>query len=242
MLLTSEKTFKKILNIKNLIKDNLSLLILIPTIFGGAIQFIQLSAISPSLIKFFSLNQLIIDGLFIIIYFSLIIALPYYIAYKTMSFTKNLPPKKLKIIRFIFILLIIITFLFNIFFHKLFSINNIYEILSQFISFFIYGCGFFIRSHKDLNNFSNDEEKKINQLNIFILITILIMGLILASSSFIKTMNSIPIDNFELLEKKYKSKGKLEILYFNDKYIFFKIKSTKESSTKIHIEKMESVL
>jgi len=242
MLLTSEKTFKKILNIKNLIKDNLSLLILIPTILGGAIQFIQLSVISPSLIKFFSLNQLIIDGLFIIIYFSLIIVLPYFIAYKTMSFTKKLSPKKLKIIRIIFIILIIITFLFNVFFHKLFSINNIYEFLSQFISFYIYGCGFFIRSPEDLNNFSNIEEKKINQLNIYMLITILVMGLLLASLSFIKIMSFIPIDNFELLEKKYKSRGKLEILYFNDKYIFFKIKSTKESNTKIHIEKMESVL
>ena len=47
-------------------RENLSLIILIPTILGGLWQFISLADISMSYIRFFSLTQLVVDGILIL--------------------------------------------------------------------------------------------------------------------------------------------------------------------------------
>ena len=58
---------------------DLSLIILLPTFLGGIWQLLELSSISTSFIRFFSISQLIPDGLlilfiFIIIYISVIVS------------------------------------------------------------------------------------------------------------------------------------------------------------------------
>jgi uncharacterized membrane protein YozB (DUF420 family) len=47
-------------------KDNLSLIILLPTILGGLWQLIELSSLSFSFVRFFSVTQLLPDGLLIL--------------------------------------------------------------------------------------------------------------------------------------------------------------------------------
>ena len=48
------------------IKSNLALIILVPTMLGGIWQLLELLNISPSFIRFFSVSQLIPDGLLIL--------------------------------------------------------------------------------------------------------------------------------------------------------------------------------
>lgn len=47
----------------NRIKDNLSMIVLLPTLLGGAWQLFELSSISTSFVRFFSVGQLIGDGI-----------------------------------------------------------------------------------------------------------------------------------------------------------------------------------
>ncbi|KAF2336880.1 hypothetical protein [Flavobacterium daemonense] len=56
----------------NSIKDNLSILILIPTIIGGIWQLLELSLISTSFIRFFSITQLVADGILILFIISIL--------------------------------------------------------------------------------------------------------------------------------------------------------------------------
>jgi len=48
------------------LKDNLSIIILIPTIIGGIWQLLELSSISTSFIRFFSISQLVADGILVL--------------------------------------------------------------------------------------------------------------------------------------------------------------------------------
>lgn len=242
MLEISENKINNLIELKNLLKDNLSLLILIPTVLGGILQLIQLLSISPALIRFFSLSQLIIDGLFIVIYFIIAVVIPYFAAYKFMAFTEKISSTKLKIVQIVCMVSIISTMIIHLLCGELFTVNVLYGFLFQIFTFFIYGCGLFIRSPIHINNFSEKTKNKIHRLNYFMIGLVTCFGLFLASSTFIKITHSIPIDNFHSLEKKYKSQGKVEILYFNDKYIFLRIESTIKDDSKIHIEKLESVL
>lgn len=47
-------------------KDNLSMLVILPTVLGGVWQVIELALVDPSYIRLFSINQLVPDGLSII--------------------------------------------------------------------------------------------------------------------------------------------------------------------------------
>lgn len=61
-------------NIKS-IRENISLIIIVPTILGGLLQLYNLSNISPEYIRFFSISQVVPDGLlFIVIAISFIVS------------------------------------------------------------------------------------------------------------------------------------------------------------------------
>ncbi|WP_212003015.1 hypothetical protein [Chitinophaga sp. HK235] len=63
----------KIAGIYVLIKDNLSVIVLLPALLGGIWQVMELLCIGPSYIRFFSVTQLIPDGLLILSIFLLIL-------------------------------------------------------------------------------------------------------------------------------------------------------------------------
>lgn len=62
------------------VKDNIQYIILLPTIFGGIWQLLELANISVSFIRFFSVSQLIADGLLM-----LFIAVFLYLGYKIVT-------------------------------------------------------------------------------------------------------------------------------------------------------------
>ncbi|ROI08813.1 hypothetical protein EGI11_05125 [Chryseobacterium sp. H3056] len=65
---------------------------IIPTVLGGILQAMQLVAISPALIRFFSVSQLISDGILIIGIIFLLMLLPYFLATLVLLFLEKLKP------------------------------------------------------------------------------------------------------------------------------------------------------
>lgn len=55
------------------LKENLSLILVLPTLIGGFWQLIELSTISTAYIRFFSISQVIPDGLLVLFVISLIV-------------------------------------------------------------------------------------------------------------------------------------------------------------------------
>jgi len=55
---------------KSWIKDNISIIILVPTFLGGMWQIIELASIGTPFIRFFSASQLVSDGLLILFIFA----------------------------------------------------------------------------------------------------------------------------------------------------------------------------
>ncbi len=239
MLEISKTHQEKAIEIKDLIKDNLSLFILIPTILGGLLQVIQISYISPSLLRFFSLSQLITDGLFVILYFIIVVFLPCLLAYRVMSFSKNLSMFYRRVIVVIFIVLYLSCMLIKLYYSKEFNSNHFYDFLFQIFTSFIYGCGLFIRYPK--TDQSQESKFEIQSFNLKLIIYGILYGIFLGYITFIQVTYTFPIDNFKVLEKKFEKTGKIKVLYFNDKYIFLEIDSKKKSGVKIHIEKLDSI-
>ncbi|MFC7772554.1 hypothetical protein [Flavobacterium sp. GCM10027622] len=238
MIEIPENSYQNLVKTKNQIKNNLPLLILIPTILGGLQQTIQLIIISPSLIRFFSISQLIADGLFILLYFTSIVILPLYIAKYIMKITNNLSNEIKLIISYFIIILQAINILIILFYNKETSSDTLLDFLHQVSIFFVFGCSIFLKIE---NNDNEQSIIKINKINWIVSLVIFFTGLTLSIIMFIKINITIPIDNFTKLEKKYGDIKNIEILYFNDKYIFLRVLN-KSSDHKIHIEKLDTVL
>ena len=72
------KTIKnRISYLSNLIKDNIAIIVLIPTVLGGLIQLFKLGMIDLRYIRYFSVTQLIPDGLLAILLLCIITAIVY---------------------------------------------------------------------------------------------------------------------------------------------------------------------
>ena len=69
MTINQEKSNNTLTLFIKFIKEYLSFILIIPTFLGGIWQIIELSSISISFIRFFSVTQLIADGLLIIVVF-----------------------------------------------------------------------------------------------------------------------------------------------------------------------------
>ncbi len=72
------KTIKnRISYLSNLIKDNIAIIVLIPTVLGGLIQLFKLGMIDLRYIRYFSVTQLVPDGLLAILLLCIITAIVY---------------------------------------------------------------------------------------------------------------------------------------------------------------------
>lgn len=77
-----------------LLRENISLIIIIPTVLGGLLQLYNLSNISPEYIRFFSLSQVVPDGLlFLVIAISFILSFEI-ITYFSYKFLKGIKQNK----------------------------------------------------------------------------------------------------------------------------------------------------
>lgn len=159
----------KLNKIYKTIQDNLAIVILLPTILGGLWQLIELSLLSFSFVRFFSVTQLLPDGL-IILSMLFLLYIPYYFGINKFklkfdrkilnlnvdrlkninNFIKNSLSSKLVYVEnpiyrkenIIFELLIVI--LIPIFFYLFFKFTNIYDELINDFNFIIFIFNFSI--------------------------------------------------------------------------------------------------
>ena len=210
-----------------LIRKNLNLILLVPTVIGGLWQLFELQGINTSFIRFFSITQVIADGLLILFVFSVM-----YLSFKFgIHLATNIErkPRALFIIRLIimpiFLLALIALFLIN--FNKNEEINIIllgsaFYSTILLISLFVEIIG----RQRIRRIFSN---KWFTELIFPIIIGLSLIGSVYFISftfkifhkSFLLPKNLENVKNIEcLVESKIET---FEILYLNDKYIFIEL-------------------
>jgi hypothetical protein len=224
----------------NQLKDHLPFVVLVPTILGGIWQIWELKRISVGFIRFFSITQLLSDGLLIL--FILFFIWLFFLIGSSMVHVRNREAKE-KIIDFhkrarrnvYFIFLIAV----------LFTVTPLFFSGEYFLLEFlvvVFSVGLTVSSIRTLliqgglNLFLRRLGRRGNNQLMVSLIKMLLTGSLIFS--FILIVNlankfhesyALP-SNFENTKslKKYVSRKKeidlkhIEILYFNDRYIFIK--------------------
>ena len=221
-------------------RENLSLIILIPTILGGLWQFISLADISMSYIRFFSLTQLVVDGILILSILFLII-LPSYLASWVMNEKDIQKSNKVsRVIKFILTVILGVFFIITTIigikktgYIDPFNLAASTALGTMIISIIL----FYVRKIK---------LKRQSKFYFVGYIMVFVLGYIihLASTTFNESY-LIPknLKNFRVLKKQLINQNEgsvINLKYFNDKYFFFEIK--RDSVTEIEILKFENLI
>ncbi|MFV8366605.1 hypothetical protein [Flavobacterium sp. XS1P27] len=75
---------ERLIKFYSTVKNNLSIILLVPTILGGIWQLLELSSMSTSFIRFFSLSQLVADGILILFVLTI-----FYLSYRLVGHSFN---------------------------------------------------------------------------------------------------------------------------------------------------------
>ncbi len=262
--------YKYLFNGLKNIKEYIGIIVLLPSLLGGIWQLYALSKISISYIRFFSISQLIPDGIIVFIFLiflfliiilniSLILDLLNLLNYlfkdylnKIKNIAYDTIERKSSLIKLLLIFClptIILFFLMILDIVYLKNINLFYKIL---INTFI--VALFIIYLYIIDTLKNKfiELKSLYSLNsIFILgITIIIFEHLLISfgTNYQLPQNLINIDEISEKIKKENSSNNIDILYMNDKYIFIRLITEKipngkiDTINKIKIIKFEDLI
>lgn len=236
------------------IKENLTVLVILPAFIGGLWQVFELTNISYAYIRFFSVSQMVADGILILfvgilssITFLIQIFLNIIFGRTNDSTSDDTPPTKKQIKRYFIICCCIYVFgllyfgLQYIFFeYKQFKDGSLFNdvlvvilttyVLSSLLNLWYINTTSFLKEFTSILN----------------LLLVVYYGLIFfyfcktIHSSFILNDKLANIENIQsMIKVKYPSKEN-EILYFNDKFIFLKTfdKKVIDSSTNKPIEKI----
>lgn len=250
------------------LKEYLSILIVIPAFIGGIWQSFELMSISIPYIRFFSISQIVSDGILILMF--IIIAFSYnFIGWfaDILFFEKGKPEpaevlsaedyeiykrKKLRYWLSFFIIAYVIIFglIYRLFDDK--------ATLTEFKGLFVMTFFYVFILNRSLDNcyfYAKDKHKKIfKACNGLLLVLYFVFALSFSKrihNLLIAPTNIINIEQVKMdVENKYPN-TKQELLYFNDKYIFIKIidkikmdkkgKVLKHTSEKIYIMKFETL-
>jgi hypothetical protein len=224
----------------NFVKDNLTMIAIIPTILGAIWQLYMLSSLSSNLVRFFSVSQLISDGILVLGFFIFPFIMSYQILMKRNTNEKKKEDINLTnadnisiIIVMIILILVFIRIVIN--FQKFIQLNDFESLFYiLFISGFIANIIFAV-----IYEFF----KSRNLVIIYSLCTF-IMGFCIACCAFYKTSKNVSnIYNFGKILNSIESKDcysrKPEVLYFNDKYIFIELEKNNKKS--ILIKKIDDL-
>lgn len=248
------------------VKNHLSTIILIPAFVGGIWQLIELMSISMPYIRFFSISQIVPDGLLILMFLS-------FVGISTMlpAFLDAILPKKKdrsnevvvasetklkrenkKNITFILFYFFVFyglgiayfTYLYQFFQSK--SSLNLHASMALVICLI---CNALLIKCSNLLAISNKENLKL--FNIPLLALYMLIGYFFCQrihNTFLLTDNLDNIENVQCVLKQKYPHSKNEILYFNDKYIFIDVtdtlkldQKTKKPREKIHIMELEKL-
>lgn len=209
------------------INENLSLLIAVPTILGGFKQFIILSVMSPSLLTFFSINQLLIDGVVAIIKLSASFFFVYLYRELIIDYCKEkkfYSEKKIWLVNYSLKLFMIFWFFIVI----TVDISFYVPPLADIMLFIIASLLIFIIVN--ISIYYNTKASK--RLAYFIIALFILLSDINEGKS---------IQNFEtitaLVRKKY---PEAKIKYFNDQFIFYDTRP-KYMNSEIVIKKIDDL-
>lgn len=224
----------------NFFKSNLPLFIILPSFLGGIWQILELSSIDLSYIRFFSINQIVPDGLlalFLLFWFFGLYKLIIFLPYPKLDFDNDEFKETpfISILFFNFIPFIAIILAYN-FIYK-FNYNSFFSILIN--SFLLAVIVFMILgiikqvdaylSHKNTfirKVFLHYDFRKIIFLIIVIFLSLPAFQMVRAARELV----SIPINlnNFNKatnkLSKDYKLSSHPKLLYFSKDYLFYEIK------------------
>jgi preprotein translocase subunit SecG len=244
------------------LKDNFNILVSIPPFLGAFWQLIELSKISFSYIRFFSISQLIADGaLFLILLIISTICVLLLIFFLKLNDKKNQEDtdesynnfftikKPKQILHVIFYILAFCSFI-PILYLNLYFINNLESI---FVLLFTLPINIFLieislvifKFSLEHNRNENMISKKISK---FIMSIFIILFSFFLINSYWNELNKLMIFpknlvNLNLIENKLKNNDKvksIKLLYANDKYIFYNI-IDKQENEKVKIIKFEDL-
>lgn len=245
----------KLKTVVDFLKEYLSIIIVVPAFIGGLWQAIELMSISVPYIRFFSISQIVPDGILILL-FMFCALLPFFFSMVMRYFFEPQKEinkrKKLKYgvhILLTFLVLSITYYLLN-----LRETNTVKSVLAEttIITCIIYGVYDFQNREYNSSDFFGKAMYKL--LNIPIFILYIVVGYYFCNQihkTFTITNNLENIKNIkEGIAHKFPN-TKQEIIYFNDKYIFIKIieklekdktgKILKHTKEKVYITKIESL-
>ncbi|MCT4327738.1 hypothetical protein [Chryseobacterium indologenes] len=201
------KFFETILanSLMTFLKEYFTIILFIPTLLGGLRQLYQLVSISPSLIQFFSISQLLIDGILIIIRVPLfLIGILLYGFYRVIKEDKR---ERIK-----FWIAVISGFIgFSAYCYKIGVEENYYQLVKNFITFATNISFIF------LYKFMGSAKNKIKAFGLIISAIILSIMYDITDKQFDNT-----IENISLLKKEVQIKyPNAEFKYYNDKFVIF---------------------
>ncbi|RAK21630.1 hypothetical protein B0I03_10562 [Flavobacterium aquaticum] len=208
---------KKVLH---LIKENINLLILIPTVLGGFWQLLELVRIEISFIRFFSLTQVVSDGLVVLFLLLIFVFINLSVFVKEKKDDNTLSPyEEYLAVKLLLLGLFVLGFGYSLYVlsHKEFTTPHLIILYTFFISSIKVIRDIIIKKYGDIFK------------DYYSLIVLLVfqISLYFMNSIFTKFhhLYYVPsnIKNIEYLECYTGKKQKdFELLYFNDKYVFVK--------------------
>lgn len=223
-----KKSFNNFLEV---FRENFSIIIAIPTILGGLWQVISLVLISPIFLRFFSLSQLISDGIFVALLIIIAVGVPYIIALSISAlFAKYSLKVKLIVSSFFTFILMLSTYL------------DINEKKFNFFILMFYSYSMF--QYYQLNFTTNYRTHNFTKIDKFMMFFMIFSGIYISIFSVFKIGSEFSrsyknIENIKYIELKiHKKYPCARVEYFNDKYIFIEKDSVSSSKTYI-IEKFD---
>lgn len=256
----------KVNGVGNFVKDHLSVIILVPAFIGGIWQLIELMNISMPYIRFFSISQIVPDGILILLFFS-------FVGINTMMpmfFDAILPKKKDRNNKVIVLsevkleqkrkkdIIILLGSFFAFYSLGISYFIYLYQFIQSESSLYLHAgmavvvclfCNILLEKCSELLAISKKESLK--PFNLLLLILYLYLGYFFCQrihNTFLLTNNLDNIENVQVVLKEKYPNSQNEILYFNDKYIFINVtdtlkldKKTKEPKEKIHIMELEKL-
>lgn len=208
-------------------KEYISLVLLIPTILGGGLQLYELGSISISFIRFFSVSQLLADGILAVYILMIVFILPFAHLLGTYYMDQIKSPLIAYLIYLLTICLVFISISF--------IINNLNELKFYMIALVLLSILIYIFFKSDFHI-----KWKLGIILIVFISIIFLSGFIYSKyRELVKLPDNL--NNIEVSHQRIKDNfhecNKVELLYFNDKYVFLEL--TLSDKKIFRVEKFE---